>query len=209
MFSKKKRDPTKINLYMKVPTKGGGVQGTTSPPPSLTHRFYLQLKYVKCEYGPVDVMGSSYVLTWTCKSLDWVCILDVCILQLGIAAYFPTHNPCGYKNSAMLLHLQDTALWEDYRHDDNISSASPIDENAGSSPFLPLMQTWIYRICDQPFIGAIHVNILLRDLFASLFTVLSFSCHSIFLRQHLYNFCKKNCILVLQFCSYGNFLHFL
>ena len=85
---------------------------------------------------------------------------DVNLLQqLGTAvSHLPTHNPYSYRNSAMLLHLQVTALKEEYRSDDSASSSSSSDDNT-SSPFLPLRQTWIYRTSDQPLPRLMHVTV--------------------------------------------------
>ena len=69
--------------------------------------------------------------------------------QLGIgASHLPTHTLYGYVNSATLLHPRVTALREEHW----------LDGNASSSPFLPLMQTWTYRTCDQPLFGALYVK---------------------------------------------------
>ena len=73
----------------------------------------------------------------------------------------PALDPYGKGYSAMLLHPQVSALLKEYPLDDNASSSSKCDDNAASSPFLPLMQTWNYRKCDQPSTGALHQTFIL------------------------------------------------
>ena len=102
--------------------------------------------------------------------------------SVNMATFFPFYSICTllywstdqYRNSVVPLHSLVTAPWEEYQLDDNASSFSPSDDNASSSPFLPLMQTWTYRTCDQPLFRALHINVIWIKMFLYFFQAILF-----------------------------------
>ena len=81
-----------------------------------------------------------------------------CNSSQGQLPHIFLHILYGYGNSAMLLYPRVMALLEEHQLEDNASLSSHSDDNASSSSFLSLMQTWTNRMCDQPLVGALHVS---------------------------------------------------
>ena len=91
-----------------------------------------------------------------------------------------------------------TVLWEEHR----------LNDNASSSPFLSLMQTWTYRSCDQPLFGALQVNNS-HDKPGYKTSILKLSLIPMVKSQHKEQKILLNCTLTFFKCFFHFSTHFI